>query len=92
MSHTVHDKQKLLNRVRRIKGQLEAVERALDGEDDSTSILHTVAACHGAINGLMTELLIGHIRHHVIDPNAKPSIKSVQATDELIQIVKRYVK
>jgi DNA-binding FrmR family transcriptional regulator len=92
MSHTIHDKTKLLNRVRRIKGQIESIERALEAEGDSTAILHTLAACHGAINGFMSELLEGHIRHHVIDPNHKPSSESAQATDELIQIVKRYVK
>ena len=39
MSHTVREKQKLLNRVRRIRGQLDAIERALEEEQGCVSVL-----------------------------------------------------
>ena len=53
MAHTIRDKKKLLNRVRRIQGQIAAVEKALDQEQDCSTILLTIAACRGAINSLM---------------------------------------
>ena len=48
MAHTIRDKKKLLNRVRRIRGQIDAVEKALDQEQDCSTILLTIAACRGA--------------------------------------------
>ncbi len=59
MSHTIRDKKKLLNRVRRIRGQVDGIERALDAEQDASAALHTIAACRGAIDSLMVEVLEG---------------------------------
>jgi len=71
MSHTTKDKKKLLSRIRRIKGQSEAIERALEGEGECEEILQLVASCRGALNGLMAELIEGHLRFHVLDPAQK---------------------
>ena len=57
MSHVIRDKQKLLNRVRRIRGQVEAIERALDGEAGCAQIMHQIAGCRGAINSLLVEVV-----------------------------------
>ena len=65
MAHTVTGKKQLLTRVRRIKGQAEALERALDEETECIAILQQIAAIRGAVNGLMTEVLEGHIRDHL---------------------------
>jgi DNA-binding FrmR family transcriptional regulator len=92
MAHTVRDKQKLLNRVRRIRGQVEAVERALEGEQECFAILQTIAACRGAINGLMAEVIEGHIRLHVIDPERETTPEQGRAAEELIEVVKAYLK
>lgn len=92
MAHTIRDKKKLLNRVRRIKGQVEAVERAIDQEQDCTDILHAITACHGAIKGLMAEVIEGHIRFHVVDPDRHPTTGQAQAAQELIDVVKAYLK
>lgn len=92
MAHTVRDKKKLLNRIRRIRGQLEAVERAVEQEQDCSVILQTVAACRGAINGLMAELIEGHIRFHVVDPDRQPPSEQARAAQELIDAVKAYLK
>lgn len=62
MAHTAKDKGRLLNRVRRIKGQITAIERALDGDQECSKEPQTIAACRGAINGLMAEVLEGHVR------------------------------
>jgi DNA-binding FrmR family transcriptional regulator len=92
MSHTVRDKRKLLNRVRRIKGQVEAVEKAIDREQDCSVILHAIAACHGAIKGLMAEVIEGHVRFHVVDPDHRPTSEQARAAQELIDVVKAYLK
>ena len=92
MAHTIRDKQKLLNRVRRIKGQIEAVEKAIEQEQDCSAILLTIAACRGAINGLMAVLIEGHIRFHVVDPDRRPTTAQAQAAQELIDVVKAYLK
>ncbi|HEY7157090.1 MAG TPA: metal/formaldehyde-sensitive transcriptional repressor [Gemmataceae bacterium] len=92
MAHTIRDKTKLLNRVRRIRGQIEAVERAIEREQDCSSILHAIAACHGAIKGLMAEVIEGHVRFHVVDPDRQPTSDQAQAAQELIDVVKAYLK
>ncbi|MGO8720952.1 MAG: metal/formaldehyde-sensitive transcriptional repressor [Acidobacteriaceae bacterium] len=90
MSHTTKNKAKTLSRVRRIKGQVEAIERALEGESECEDILQLVASCRGALNGLMAELIEGHLRFHVLDPTRKTSSSQLEAADELIAVVKRY--
>jgi len=90
MSHTVRDKNQLLARVRRIRGQLEAAERQLQQEEDCDTVLLTVSAARGAINGLMAQIIEGHIRDHVADPD-RPGEKA-RATQLLIDVVKRYLK
>ena len=92
MSHLIRDKKKLLNRVRRIRGQLNAIERDLEEERDCTSTLQTIAACRGAMNGLMAQVLEGHIRFHVVDPDKKPTSEQARATQELIDVIRTYLR
>jgi DNA-binding FrmR family transcriptional regulator len=92
LAHTIQDKKKLLHRVRRIRGQIEAVEKALEAEQDCYAVLQTIAACRGAMNALMCELIQGHILHHVHAPNAKLTDEQNQATDALLDVIKAYLK
>ena len=92
MAHTTKDKAKLLSRVRRIRGQVEAIERALDGEHECSRVLQLMAACRGALNGLMAEVMEGHVRFHVLDPKSGKNAPQVQAAEELIDIVRTYLK
>ncbi len=92
MSHTVRDKTKLLNRVRRIRGQLAAIEQALEAEEDASKVLHTIAAMRGAMNGLMAEVIEGHIRLHVLDPDQHPTASQTDAAEELIDVIGAYLK
>jgi Uncharacterized protein conserved in bacteria len=92
MAHTIRDKAKLLNRVRRIRGQIEAVERSLVEERDCSSTLQLITACRGAMNGLMVEVLEGHVRMHVLDPDEVPKPKQAQAAQELMDVVKAYLR
>jgi DNA-binding FrmR family transcriptional regulator len=90
VSHTTKDKKKLLSRIRRIKGQSEAIERALEGDGECEEILQLVASCRGALNGLMAELIEGHVRFHVLPPEQKTLPSQLEAAEELIAVVKRY--
>ena len=92
MAHTTKDKEKLLIRVRRIRGQVEAIERTLREEHDCAELLQLVAACRGALNGLMAELVEGHIRFHVLDPDRPKDSPQAAAAEELIDIVRAYLK
>lgn len=65
MGHTTKNKQKLLMRIRRIKGQAEALEKALEKEVECSVILQQIAAVRGAVNGLMAEVVEGYIREHL---------------------------
>lgn len=92
MAHTIREKQKLLNRVRRIRGQVEAIQKALNEERECSDVLQLIAGCGGAIRGLMSEVMEGHIREHVIDPARKPTTEQTEAAEELIDVLRTYLK
>ena len=92
MGHTTRDKTKLVNRVRRIRGQVDAIQKALEGDRECADILQTISACRGALNGLMAEVLEGHVRFHVIDPARKPTSGQAVAVEELIDVIKSYLR
>ncbi len=90
--HTTREREKLVARVRRIRGQVEAIERAIVDEKGCYEVLSTVTAARGALNSLVAEMIEDHIRFHVLDPDEKVSTKRVRATEELVDIVRAYVK
>jgi DNA-binding FrmR family transcriptional regulator len=92
MAHTIRDKKKLLNRVRRVRGQIEAVERLLENENDCAQILQQIAACRGSINSLMSEVLEGHIRFHLVDRGQNHKSRKGNAVEEVVSITKSYLK
>ncbi|CAN5513908.1 metal/formaldehyde-sensitive transcriptional repressor [soil metagenome] len=92
MAHTIKEKSKLLARVRRIKGQAEAVERALEAELGCADVLQLVASMRGAVNGLTVELIEDHIVHHVVDPHHEPDADRARGAAELIDVIRTYLK
>jgi DNA-binding FrmR family transcriptional regulator len=92
LAHTTDEKQKLLARVHRIGGQVEAIEKALEEERDCSIILQQISACRGAINGLMSEILEGEVRLHVLSRNAKADSTEAMAADNLIKVLRTYMK
>ena len=92
MAHTIRDKIKLLHRVRRIRGQLNAVEKALIAEYECSTILLTVTACRGAMDSLIAEIIEDHIQFHILAPEHKPNAKQKRAAKEIISVVRRYLK
>jgi DNA-binding FrmR family transcriptional regulator len=89
--HSVRERLKLLNRIRRIRGQVAAVEELLNSDVECQRALHTLAACRGAISALMTEILEDHIRYHVMVPNSDPRSPEHEAAEELVDILRSYL-
>ncbi len=82
---------KLVNRAKRIHGQMERVERSLTEEQqDCGNVLMLLAAVRGGIDGLMAEVLEDHIRLHLIGPKAKAL--TPELGEELIDLVRAYMK
>jgi len=92
MSHTIRDKNKLLARVRRIKGQVEAIERALDAERECEEVLHLIAGARGAMAGLMAEVVEDHVREHLVDAEKHPGALNSEAVEQLLEVVRTYMK
>lgn len=92
MTHTIREKQKLLARVRRIRGQIEAVERALEAEAGCERVMHLLASTRAAMAGLMAEVIEDHVHTHLVDQEAHPGALNREAAQELIDVVRTYLK
>jgi DNA-binding FrmR family transcriptional regulator len=92
MSHLAKDSPKLLSRVRRIKGQVEGIERALDGNKDCAEVLRQIAAVRGAISSLMATVIENHIAMHVANPNIRQQAKRAEGARELVEVIRTYLK
>lgn len=92
MGHLSKDKSKLLNRVRRIKGQVEGIERGLEEGRDCNDVLQLIAAVRGAVNGLMAEVIEEHLREHVASPAIASDAERAQGADEIVAILRTYLK
>ncbi len=91
MTHVEREKTKLLNRLRRIRGQVEALERAVHEGAACTSILQQSTACRGAIEGFIAEVIEDHTREHFIDLTVGPDDSRTLAAEELVSVVHSYL-
>ena len=85
----LRDKRGLVNRVRRLRGQVD--ERALDGEASCSDLLQRITAARGAINGLMAEVLEEHVREYLLPADSEAGSRQVDAAEELIEIIHTYL-
>ena len=92
MAHTSEEKKKLLTRVNRLQGQLEGIRIAIEQEQECASVLQQIAACRGAINSLLVEIIDGEIRFHVLSKNSKVDSREAKAAENLVEILHRYIK
>ena len=92
MSHTIREKKKLLDRVHRIRGQVDAIERALEEEAGCESVMHLIAGIRGATAGLMAEVVEDHVRLHLVDAERKRGAQGSDAAEQLIDVVRAYLK
>jgi DNA-binding FrmR family transcriptional regulator len=92
LAHVIVEKQKLLNRIRRLRGQIEALDRAVDADEGCSEVMRLLTAARGAINGIMAEVVEDHILLHMVDPDRKPSRAEQDAADELLDVLRTYIK
>ena len=92
MAHTSEERRRLLSRINRIEGQVKSIRTALENNRECASVLQQIAACRGAINGLMVEIIDGEIRFHVLSKNAKVDSREARAAEDLVEILHRYIK
>jgi DNA-binding FrmR family transcriptional regulator len=85
------EKQKLFSRIKRLVGQVEAVERALAAGDECADILMLLAAIRGGVNSLMAEFREDHIRLHMMHPDHRTQSPE-ELTEDLIALVRAYLK
>jgi FrmR/RcnR family transcriptional regulator, repressor of frmRAB operon len=90
--HTIREKQRLLARVRRIRGQVEAIERALDEQAECEKVMHLIAGVRGAIAGLMAEVVEDHVRTHLVDHTKHPGALNTEAAEQLLEVVRTYLR
>ena len=92
MRHTIEEKSKLLQRVRRLRGQVDAIERALEADADCAKVMQLTVSVRGAANSLMAELLEDHIRLHVSDPMRDRDRERAKGAKHLIDVVHAYLR
>jgi DNA-binding FrmR family transcriptional regulator len=92
MSHVAAAKKELVTRINRLQGQLDGIKKAVQEDQDCAAVLQQVAACRGAINGLMAEIMEGEIKDHVLSQNAKANSSEARAADQLVEVLRRYLK
>ena len=89
--HIIADRDKLLARVRRIAGQIGAVERQLSGDAGCSETLQLVASVRGAVGSLMEELIKQHMREHVARPGIRDETGEA-AAEKMLGLIRRYGK
>ncbi len=92
MSHIARNQPRLLARIARLKGQIEAIERAIANDVPCGDVLNLVASVRGAVTGLTAELIEHHLRDHISDPDKDTDPARAQASAELINVIRTYVK
>ncbi|HEY1858320.1 metal/formaldehyde-sensitive transcriptional repressor [Acidocella sp.] len=92
MTHTIREKQRLLARVRRMRGQVEAIERALESEAECEKVMHLLAGVRGAIAGLMAEVVEDHVLTHLVDQEKHPEALNAEAAEQLLVVIRTYLK
>jgi DNA-binding FrmR family transcriptional regulator len=90
--HTIRDKERLIARVRRLRGQVEGLERTLETEAGCEVVMHQIAGIRGALAGLMGEVVEDHIRTHLVDPAKHPGALDEKAAEDLMSVIRTYLK
>ena len=91
MPHSLEDKKRALSRVRRIKGQVEALDRALESGDSCLTILQQIASIRGASNGLMGEMVEMHLKDELVSGETTPDQRALRMA-EVGHLLRSYLK
>ena len=90
MKYDDSEKRKLVNRLSRIRGQIEAIHTALNDDASCTALLQQAVACRGAMDGFIGTVIEHHVRQHVAGPDANDEDRA-RAAEELIKVVHAYL-
>lgn len=90
MPHTPEEKKKAITRLRRIRGQAEALERAIDAETECGQLLQQLAALRGAVNGMIAEILESHMRETFTPQSSEQQMQ--QGLDNTLALIRSYLK
>ncbi len=90
--HTTRQREKLLARIRRLKGQVGGIERALESDAGCDVVLHLIAGARGAMAGLMAEVVEDHVLTHLVDVEKHPGALDREAAEQLLEVVRAYLK
>lgn len=91
MGHTIQNAKPLLARIRRIRGQADALEAAIGAGAECIAVLQQIAAIRGAVTGLMSEVIEGHLRDHFAG-TSQPTVEQREEMEQLLRVVRSYVK
>jgi DNA-binding FrmR family transcriptional regulator len=91
VNHVAREKMKLLNRLKRLRGQIQAIERAVEADNECARVLQQATSCRGALDGFIAEVIEDHVREHMIDPGAPRDDPRTQAAEQLVEIVHAYL-
>ncbi|WP_374607931.1 formaldehyde-responsive transcriptional repressor FrmR [Thermomonas sp.] len=94
MPHSPEEKKRAITRLRRIRGQVDGLERAVEAGSECAPVLQQLAALRGAVNGLMAEILDSHLREEFTQVATDPKIRKQHARsiDEVVALVRSYLK
>ncbi|AYN29583.1 YohL family protein [Buttiauxella ferragutiae ATCC 51602] len=90
MSHTIRDKQKLKARTNKIQGQVVALKKMLDEPHECAAVLQQIAAIRGAVNGLMREVIKGHLAEHIV--HESDEVKREEDLEVILKVLDSYIK
>lgn len=96
MPYTPEEKSKAIARLRRIRGQAEALERAIEAGTECGPLLQQIVAMRGATNGLMAEVLESHLREAFVpgglSAKRRSTIDADSEVDKVMKIFRTYLK
>ena len=94
MPHSLEEKKRVVTRLRRIKGQAEALERAVEQGTDCGALLQQLSALRGATTGLMAEVLESHLRETMARPAeaAQADAGNDDEIAEIMRVIRPYLK
>ncbi len=90
MSHILRDQQKLKARTNKIQGQVTALKKMLDEPNECAAVLQQIAAIRGAVNGLMREVIKGHLTEHIVHQDVE--LKREEDLDVVLKVLDSYMK
>ncbi|WP_336922225.1 metal-sensitive transcriptional regulator [Aquipuribacter sp. SD81] len=85
------DKVKVLNRLRRIEGQVRGLQRMVEQDSYCIDVLTQVSATSAALRGVALELLDEHLHHcvrHAVEDGSSAEARLAEASAAVARLVR----